>query len=72
MAIVVLTSASTSPLTLPGNWNNAGHVAEVMGSGGQAGASQNGTSGRGGGGGGGGAYCKMTQTAGSLPNPLTF
>src|SRR3989338_5470154 len=57
--VIILTTANSSPWTVPLDWNNVSNTIEVVGAGG------NGVDalldGRGGGGGGGGAYAKVTN-----------
>src|SRR5580765_3461722 len=72
MTTIFLTSASTSPLTKPVDWSDAGHTVELVGTGGTSGASSTGTSGRGGGGGGGGAYVELDYSSGALSATTAF
>ena len=56
--VVFLTIASSSPWTVPGDWDNAANTIEGLGSGGQ-GYTEG--FGNGAGGGGGGAYAKAVN-----------
>jgi hypothetical protein len=72
MTIIILTSASSSPLNRPDDWIDLGHTVEGVGCGGNGAAGSTGVSGRGGGGGGGGVYCRLTYSSGNLGTTTSF
>ena len=59
MTVIFLTTGSSSPWTVPSDWNSANNTIEVLGAGGGAGNGQNGVSYPAGG--GGGAYSKIAN-----------
>jgi hypothetical protein len=68
--IALLTTTSTSPLSVPADWNNASNAVELIGAGGNgATAAAKSSSG---GGGGGGAYVKNTNVSLTVGGTVTF
>ena len=72
MTVVLLTSASTSPWTRPGDWTDAGHTVNLVGCGGRGGPATTGTSYRSGSGGGGGGHGLFTYSSGALASTTLF
>lgn len=72
MSVVFLTSASVSPWSLPGDWQDAGHTVELVGAGGQGFQSTTGTSYVGGSGGAGGGYTKLSASAANWTTSIAF
>src|SRR5215469_6090054 len=66
MALVILTTASTSPWTVPGDLVVTGHKVTLIGSGGNGATSTTGASSVAGGGGGGGACTALTYSSGTV------
>jgi hypothetical protein len=72
MTTVFITSAATSPWSLPGDWVNAGHQVELIGCGGNGNGGGTGANSSGSAGGGGGAYYKLTAPSGTLGGTTPF
>src|SRR6516225_9553844 len=66
MATVILTTSSTSPWLVPGDFTVAGHKVILLGAGGNGGVGTTGTSGTSGGGGAGGACTQLTYSSGTI------
>ena len=66
MALIILTTGSTSPLTVPSDFTVAGHVVNLFGSGGNGAAATTGASSVAGGGGGGGAFTRCVYSSGTI------
>lgn len=72
MTVILLTSASSAPWTVPNDWVDAGHTVNLVGSGGNGFAGTTGTSGLGGAGGGGGGFTLLTYSSGNFLTGQTY
>ncbi len=72
MTQVFLTTASSSPWSVPGDFDPAGHTVELLGAGGNGATGTTGANPRGGGGGSAGGYGLFTYASGSVGASIDF